>query len=172
MNITVISVGKIKEKYFTAAIDEYSKRLSRFAKLNIIEVGDEKIPDNASEKEELQIKDKEGESEKEMEQIKEKEGNKILAKLPQNSFVVTLCIEGKEHSSEELAKKIADISMTSSHITFIIGGSLGLSDTVKSKSALRLSFGKMTLPHQLMRVVLLEQIYRAFKINNNESYHK
>ena len=88
--------------------------------------------------------------------IKEKEGNKILAKLPQNSFVVTLCIEGKEHSSEELAKKIADISMTSSHITFIIGGSLGLSDTVKSKSALRLSFGKMTLPHQLMRVVLLE----------------
>ena len=154
MNITVISVGKIKEKYFTAAIDEYSKRLSRFAKLNIIEVADEKIPDNASEKE--------------MEQIKEKEGNKILAKLPQNSFVVTLCIEGKEHSSEELAKKIADISMTSSHITFIIG----LSDTVKSKSALRLSFGKMTLPHQLMRVVLLEQIYRAFKINNNESYHK
>jgi len=95
MNITVISVGKIKEKYFTAAIDEYSKRLSRFAKLNIIEVADEKIPDNASEKE--------------MEQIKEKEGNKILAKLPQNSFVVTLCIEGKEHSSEELAKKIADI---------------------------------------------------------------
>ena len=155
MNITVISVGKIKEKYFTAAIDEYSKRLSRFAKLNIIEVADEKIPDNASEKE--------------MEQIKEKEGNKILAKLPQNSFVVTLC---KEYSSEELAKKIADISMTSSHITFIIGGSLGLSDTVKSKSALRLSFGKMTLPHQLMRVVLLEQIYRAFKINNNESYHK
>ena len=93
MNITVISVGKIKEKYFTAAIDEYSKRLSRFAKLNIIEVADEKIPDNASEKE--------------MEQIKEKEGNKILAKLPQNSFVVTLCIEGKEHSSEELAKKIS-----------------------------------------------------------------
>ena len=154
MNITIISVGKIKEKYFTAAIDEYSKRLSRFAKLNIIEVADEKIPDNASEKE--------------MEQIKEKEGNKILAKLPQNSFVVTLCIEGKEHSSEELAKKIVDISMTSSHITFIIG----LSDTVKSKSALRLSFGKMTLPHQLIRVVLLEQIYRAFKINNNESYHK
>ena len=105
MNITVISVGKIKEKYFTAAIDEYSKRLSRFAKLNIIEVADEKIPDNASEKE--------------MEQIKEKEGNKILAKLPQNSFVVTLCIEGKEHSSEELAKKIADISMTSSHITSV-----------------------------------------------------
>lgn len=158
MNITVISVGKIKEKFFTAAIDEYAKRLSRFVKLNIIEVADEKIPDNASDKE--------------MEQIKDKEGEKILAKIPSGSFVVTLCIEGKELSSEELARKITDISMTSSSVTFIIGGSLGLSDTVKNKSSLRLSFGRMTLPHQLMRVVLLEQIYRAFKINNNESYHK
>lgn len=158
MNITVIGVGKIKEKYFTSAIEEYSKRLSRFVKLNIIEVADEKIPDNASEKEN--------------EQIKEKEGARILAKIPQNSFVATLCIEGTEFSSEELAKKIADISMTASSITFVIGGSLGLCDEVKSKSALRLSFGKMTLPHQLMRVVLLEQVYRAFKINNNESYHK
>lgn len=158
MNITVICVGKIKEKYFTAAIDEYSKRLSRFVKLNIIEVADEKIPDNASEKE--------------MNQIKEKEGSKILSKLPPNSFIITLCIEGKEFSSEELAKKIADVSMTSSSITFIIGGSLGLSDSVKAKSKLHLSFGRMTLPHQLMRVVLLEQIYRTFKINNNESYHK
>lgn len=158
MNITVIGVGKIKEKYFTSAIEEYSKRLSRFIKLNIIEVADEKIPDNASEKEN--------------EQIKEKEGARILAKIPQNSFVVTLCIEGTELSSEELAKKIADISMTASSITFIIGGSLGLCDTIKAQSKLRLSFGKMTLPHQLMRVVLLEQVYRAFKINNNESYHK
>lgn len=158
MNINIISVGKIKEKYFTAAIDEYVKRLSRFVKLNITEVQDEKIPDNASGKE--------------MELVKEKEGAKILAKLPQNSFVVTLCIEGKELSSEELAEKISDISMTSSNITFIIGGSLGLADAVKCKSNLRLSFGRMTLPHQLMRVVLLEQIYRAFKINNNESYHK
>ena len=158
MNINIISVGKIKEKYFTAAIDEYAKRLSRFVKLNITEVQDEKIPDNASGKE--------------MELIKEKEGAKILAKLPQNSFVVTLCIEGKELSSEELAEKISDISMTSSNITFIIGGSLGLADAVKCKSNLRLSFGRMTLPHQLMRVVLLEQIYRAFKINNHESYHK
>lgn len=158
MNINIISVGKIKEKYFTAAIDEYAKRLSRFVKLNITEVPDEKIPDNASGKE--------------MELVKEKEGAKILAKLPQNSFVVTLCIEGKELSSEELAEKISDISMTSSNITFIIGGSLGLADAVKCKSNLRLSFGRMTLPHQLMRVVLLEQIYRAFKINNNESYHK
>lgn len=148
MNITIISVGKIKEKYFTSAIEEYSKRLSRFVKLNIIEVPDEKIPDNASEKE--------------MNVIKKKEGEKILSRLPANSFVITLCIEGK----------MSDISMTASHITFIIGGSLGLCGTVKSKSQLRLSFGRMTLPHQLMRVVLLEQIYRTFKINNNESYHK
>ncbi len=158
MNITVIGVGKIKEKYFTAAIEEYAKRLSRFVKLNIIEVADEKIPENASEKEN--------------EAVKEKEGARILSKIPQSSFVVTLCIEGEEFSSEKLAKKIAGISMTASSITFIIGGSLGLADTVKETSNLRLSFGKMTLPHQLMRVVLLEQIYRAFKINNNETYHK
>ncbi len=158
MNINIISVGKIKEKYFTAAIEEYSKRLSRFVKLKISEVADEKIPENASKKE--------------IEIVKEKEGNKILGKLDENSFIITLCIEGKELSSEEIAKKITDISMSSSNITFIIGGSLGLSDTVKNKSRFRLSFGKITLPHQLMRVVLLEQIYRAFKINNNESYHK
>lgn len=158
MNITIIGVGKIKEKYFTAAIEEYSKRLSRFVKLHIIEIPDEKIPDNASEKE--------------MEQIKQKEGEKILEKIPANSFAITLCIEGKELSSTELAKKIADISMTSSSVTFIIGGSLGLCEEVKARSALRLSFGQMTLPHQLMRVVLLEQVYRAFKINNNENYHK
>lgn len=158
MNINIISVGKIKEKYFTAAIEEYSKRLSRFVKLIVTEIPDERIPDNASEKE--------------IEIIKEKEGRKILSKLNENSFVITLCIEGKELSSEELAQKITDISMSSSNITFIIGGSLGLSDAVKNKSQLRLSFGKITFPHQLMRVVLLEQIYRAFKINNNENYHK
>lgn len=158
MNINIIAVGKIKEKYFTAAIDEYSKRLSRFVKLNITEVADEKIPDRASDKE--------------IEQIKEKEGGKILAKIPQGSYVITLCIEGEELSSEELAEKVAAVSMTNSSVTFIIGGSLGLSDKAKSASQLRLSFGRMTLPHQLMRVVLLEQIYRAFKINNNESYHK
>ncbi|MCC8160184.1 MAG: 23S rRNA (pseudouridine(1915)-N(3))-methyltransferase RlmH [Oscillospiraceae bacterium] len=158
MTVNIISVGKIKEKFFTTAVEEYSKRLSRFAKINIIEVADEKIPDNASAKE--------------IERIKEKEGKKILSKLSQSSFVITLCIEGKELSSEELAEKIAAVSMTASNITFIIGGSLGLSDEVKAKSHFRLSFGKMTLPHQLMRVVLLEQIYRAFKINNNESYHK
>ncbi len=158
MNITVIGVGKIKEKYFTAAIEEYAKRLSRFVKLNIIEVADERIPENASEKEN--------------ETVKEKEGARILAKIPRNSFVVALCVEGEQLSSEKLAKKIADVSMSASGITFIIGGSSGLSDSVKAASNLRLSFGKMTFPHRLMRVVLLEQIYRAFKINNNETYHK
>ena len=158
MNINIICVGKIKEKYFSEAISEYSKRLSRFVKLNIIEVTDEKIPDNASEKE--------------MEAIKQKEGEKILSKLPPSSFTVTLCVEGKELSSLDLAKKIADISMISSNITFIIGGSLGLCDAVKSRSQLRLSFGHITFPHQLIRVVLLEQLYRVFKINNNETYHK
>lgn len=158
MNINVIAVGKIKEKYFTDAISEYTKRLSRFAKLMITEVADERIPDNASEKE--------------LEKIKNTEGDKILSKLPPSSFVIAMCIEGEEISSEGLADKIADISMVSGSITFIIGGSLGLCSSVKSVSNLRLSIGPITLPHQLMRVVLLEQIYRAFKINNNESYHK
>ncbi len=158
MKITVIGVGKIKEKYFTDAIKEYSKRLSRFTQLEIVEINDEKIPENASEKE--------------MEKIKEKEGKGILSKIKDGAYIVALCIEGKENSSEELAKKIEEISMQSSHIVFVIGGSLGLSDEVKNAASLRLSFGRMTLPHQLMRVVLLEQIYRAYKINNNESYHK
>ena len=158
INVTLIAVGKLKEKYLRDAVAEYFKRLGAFCKINIIEIDEEKVGDNPSKAQ--------------IDNVLEKEGQRIIKKIPKSSSVITLCIEGKEYSSEELAKKIADISMTSSHITFIIGGSLGLSDTVKSKSALRLSFGKMTLPHQLMRVVLLEQIYRAFKINNNESYHK
>lgn len=158
MNITVICVGKIKEKFFTDAINEYLKRLSRFAKTEIIEVKDEKIPDNASEKE--------------CEAILEKEGSAIISKIPKNSYVITLCIEGTEMSSPALADKIKYMSMEASHLTFIIGGSLGLWENVKKLSKLRLSFGKMTLPHQLMRVVLLEQIYRGFKILSNESYHK
>ncbi len=157
MNINIICVGKIKEKFFTAAIDEYAKRLSRFVKFNIIEIPDEKIPDNASFKEE--------------ERIKEKEGKAILAKI-RDSYVISLCIEGQEMPSEALAAKIEDISMRANAITFIIGGSLGLSDEVKARSDLRLSFGRITLPHQLMRVVLSEQIYRAFKIIHNETYHK
>lgn len=158
MKINLICVGKIKEKYFTDAISEYKKRISRFADLEIIELADEKIPDNASEKE--------------LEQIKTREGEKILSKIKSSSFVIALCIEGKELDSCAFAKQISDIQMLSNSITFIIGGSLGLSDDVKKCAKLKLSFGKMTLPHQLMRVVLTEQIYRAFKINNNESYHK
>lgn len=158
MNITVICVGKIKEKFFSDAIGEYLKRLSRFAKCEIIELRDEKIPDNASQKE--------------CEQILEKEGRAILAKIPKGSYVIPLCIEGEQLSSPAFADKIKYISMEASHIVFIIGGSLGLWDEVKKAARFKLSFGKMTLPHQLMRVVLLEQLYRCFKILANESYHK
>ena len=157
MNIDIIAVGKIKEKYFTQAVEEYQKRLSRFVKFTVTEVLDEKIPDNASEKEKLLIL--------------EKEGEKILSKI-KDGFVVALCIEGKQLGSEEIADFLEKTSMTSSRITFIIGGSLGLSDKVKQRAGLKLSFGKVTLPHQLMRVVLSEQIYRGFKILNNENYHK
>mgnify|MGYP004606598233 CR=1 FL=1 len=158
MNISIICVGKVKEKYFTAASDEYKKRLSRFTKLEIIEVPDEKIPDNASEKE--------------IENIKNKEGLAILSKLKNSGSVIALCIEGKELTSEQLAEQTERFLMNGSNLYFIIGGSLGLSDEVKKRADLKLSFGRMTLPHQLMRVVLIEQIYRAFKINHNESYHK
>lgn len=158
MNISVICVGKLKEDYLKSAISEYSKRLSRFANFEIIEVPDKKIPDNAGEKLE--------------EQILQKEGDMILSKIKNNSYVIAMCVEGKLISSEELADEIRNISMSTSNITFIIGGSLGLCETVKKRADKRISFGKITLPHQLMRVVLSEQIYRAFKINSNESYHK
>jgi 23S rRNA (pseudouridine1915-N3)-methyltransferase len=158
MKISIITVGKLKEKYFKDAVAEYAKRLSRFVSLSILEVPDEKIPDKASEKQE--------------ELIRKKEGDSILAQLKENSYKIALCIEGQQLPSEKLAKKIADISMQSSHITFIIGGSLGLSEEVKKQADYSLSFGAMTLPHQLMRVVLLEQIYRSYKINHNENYHK
>ncbi len=158
MKITVVCAGKIKEKYFTAAIDEYKKRLSRFASLEITEIPDEKIPQGASEKEEDAIKRREGEA--------------MLAKIKPGSYVIAMCIEGKELGSEGLAQKLEEVMLRTSHVTFVIGGSLGLSDEIKARADLNLSFGKITLPHQLMRVVLLEQIYRAFKINANESYHK
>lgn len=157
MNIDIITVGKIKESFFKSAIDEYSKRMSAFAHLNIIEVPDEKIPDNASEKE--------------CEKIKLTEGKKILSRI-KNGKVVALCIEGKLFSSEEIAGFIKQSANVTSRITFIIGGSLGLSDEVKKKADLMMSIGRITLPHQLMRVVLLEQVYRGFKINSNQSYHK
>ena len=159
MKITLITVGKIKEKYFTDAIAEYAKRLSRCCKLEIVEVADEKTPDGASESLENQIK--------------EKEGDRILAKIPDSAYVVALAIEGKQLDSEELADKMEKWNVNGvSHLVFIIGGSLGLTPTVLNRADFKLSFSKMTFPHQLMRVVLLEQIYRSFRIRNNEPYHK
>lgn len=157
MNIDLIAVGKIKEKYFTQAVEEYQKRLSRFVKFTITEIPDEKIPDNASKKI--------------VSGILQKEGKKILSKI-KDGFVCALCVEGKQLGSEEIADLFSKVSLSASRITFIIGGSLGLSDEVKKRADLKLSFGKVTLPHQLMRVVLSEQIYRGFKILNNETYHK
>lgn len=159
MNISIISVGKIKEKFLKAAIEEYSKRLSRYCKLDIIEVPDEKTPDNASAKEELMIK--------------EKEGISILKHIKENMLVVTLDLKGKMLSSEELSNFIKDSGLKgNSHLAFIIGGSLGLSNEVLKKADFSLCFSKMTFPHQLMRVILLEQIYRGFRIMNGEPYHK
>jgi 23S rRNA (pseudouridine1915-N3)-methyltransferase len=159
MNITIITVGKLKEKYLKAAIDEYAKRLSRYCKLDIIEVTDEKIPDNASEKEELQIKEKEGEG--------------ILKFIKDNMFVIALAIDGKQLSSEELATYIKDLGIKGDrNLAFVIGGSLGLSKTVLNRANYKLSFSKMTFPHQLMRVILLEQVYRGYRIINGEPYHK
>jgi len=159
MNISVISVGKIKEKYLKLGIDEFSKRLSKYSKLELIELDDEKCPENLSDKDMLIVKDK--------------EGKKILSKIKQNSYVVTLCIDGENLSSEELANKISKLGVNGkSHITFVIGGSLGLSDEVIKRADYKLSFSKMTFPHQLMKLILLEQIYRAFRINNGEPYHK
>ncbi|MCT4594303.1 MAG: 23S rRNA (pseudouridine(1915)-N(3))-methyltransferase RlmH [Anaeromicrobium sp.] len=159
MNITVISVGKIKEKFLKAAIDEYSKRLSRYCKLNIIEVPDEKTPDNASEKEE--------------EIIKEKEGELILKKIKDRSYVIALDLKGDHLTSEQFAKKFKDLSVGGkSDVTFIIGGSLGIGKEVLKRADYKLCFSKMTFPHQLFRVMLLEQVYRAYRINNGEPYHK
>lgn len=159
MKIEIVCVGKLKEKYLVQAIDEYSKRLSRYCKLNIIELADEKTPDNASEKEELQIKDKEGE--------------KILAQIKDTAYVITLDLGGKMVTSEGFAQMMASCGVQgNSHIVFVIGGSLGLSDKVLKRANDSLSFSKMTFPHQLFRVMLLEQIYRAYRINNGEPYHK
>ena len=159
MKITVLTVGKIKEKFYTAAIDEYSKRLSRYCKLNIIQVADEKTIENSTEKE--------------MDIIKAKEGERILKNIPDDAFVITLEINGKMLDSEELADKINKLGiMGESHIVFVIGGSLGLHKDVSKRENFKLSFSKMTFPHQLMRVILLEQIYRSYRIINNEPYHK
>ena len=159
MKITVVAAGKIKEKYFTGAIEEYAKRLSRYCKLELIEVADEKTPDGASEALELQIK--------------EKEGDRILQKIPDNAYVIALAIDGKMLDSEELAEQMERWNVSGiSHMVFVIGGSLGLAPAVMKRADYKLSFSKMTFPHQLMRVILLEQIYRSFRIRNHEPYHK
>lgn len=159
MNIKLLTVGKLKEKYLKDAVKEYLKRLSSYAKVEIIELTDEKEPENAS------LKD--------LEIIKNKEGKKILEKIKDRDFVFLLDVEGIQISSEDLAAKISDLSLKGeSNITFIIGGSNGVSEEVRNKAAFKLSFSKMTFPHQLMRVILLEQIYRGFKINKGEPYHK
>ena len=159
MKITLLTVGKIKEKYLKDAIAEYSKRLSKYCKLEITEVADEKTPDNASEVVENVIRDKEGE--------------RLLKYVKDDAFVITLEIKGKMMTSEELAEKIDTLGIRGvSHIMFIIGGSIGLGEDVIKRSDFALSFSKMTFPHQLMRVILLEQIYRSYRIISGEPYHK
>lgn len=159
MNIVIIAVGKLKEKYLKEGIDEYSKRLSRYCKLDIIEVADEKAPENISPKD--------------AEIVKSKEGEGINRHFKAGMFKIALCVDGKMASSEELAGTISNIGLKGiSNIAFVIGGSLGLSDDVVKGCDATLSFSKMTFPHQLMRLVLLEQIYRSFKIISGETYHK
>ncbi len=159
MKISIISIGSIKEKYLRDAINEYSKRLSKYTKIEFLSASDEPICDNPSQKE--------------IEIVKNKEGEKILKLIPQNSYKIALDLRGEMLSSEELASKISNVfSYNSSHISFIIGGSLGIAKKVIDTVDYKLCFSKMTFPHQLMQVILLEQIYRAFKINNNETYHK
>lgn len=159
MKITILTVGKIKEKFYTAAIEEYTKRLSRYCKLEILQVADEKTNESASETE--------------IELVKEKEGERLKKYISDDAYVITLEIKGKELDSEELADKIDKLGVTGvSHIVFIIGGSLGLHRSISDRANFKLSFSKMTFPHQLMRVILLEQIYRSYRIINNEPYHK
>lgn len=159
MNIEIICIGNLKEKYWKAAVEEYSTRLSSYGKLNIIEIRETPLPAKA------------GASEEQM--VLKTEGKAILNKIKERSYVIALDVKGKALSSEALAEKMEKLAVSGkSHISFIIGGSLGLSEEVLSKADLRLSFSEMTFPHQMMRVILLEQIYRAYKINNNETYHK
>lgn len=159
MKIKVVTVGKLKEKYLKDGTAEYSKRISRFAKFEMIELSDEKTPDKASESEN--------------QKILEIEGQRILSKIADRDFVIVLAIEGKTFFSEEFSKQLEETSIKGfSTLTFIIGGSLGLSSSVKNRANLSVSFGRLTLPHQLMRLVLVEQIYRAFTIQQGFPYHK
>lgn len=159
MKITILSVGKIKEKYWNMALDEYGKRLSRYCKLETVEVADEKTPDGASEALETQIR--------------QKEGKRLLDKIPGGAYVIALAIEGKMPDSVELSRKIERLGIHGiAHIVFIIGGSLGLDHEVLKRADEQISFSRMTFPHQMMRVILLEQIYRSYRIINGEPYHK
>lgn len=159
MDITIVSVGKLKEKYLKKGIEEYAKRLGAYTKFSVVEVPDEKAPENLSAAE--------------MEQVKQKEGERILSKIPVQAYVYALAIEGKERTSEQFSAEIEDLMVHGkSSIVFVIGGSLGLSRNVMQRSNTKISFGKMTYPHQLMRLILTEQIYRAFRIMRNEPYHK
>jgi 23S rRNA (pseudouridine1915-N3)-methyltransferase len=159
VNISIITVGKLKEKYLKQGINEYLKRLSAYAKVEVVELPDEKAPENLSEVE--------------MEQVKGKEGERILAKIPQDTHVIALAIEGKMKSSEQLADDLDKLATYGkSKIAFVIGGSLGLSSDMMKRANDTLSFSKMTFPHQLMRLILVEQIYRGFRINRGEPYHK
>ncbi|MCY7789379.1 23S rRNA (pseudouridine(1915)-N(3))-methyltransferase RlmH [Bacillus haynesii] len=159
MNISIVAIGKLKEKYLKQGIDEYIKRLSAYAKVDIIEMPDEKAPENLSEQD--------------MKIVKDKEGERILSKISPDAHVIALAIEGKMKSSEELADNMDRLATYGkSKVTFVIGGSLGLSDAVLKRADEKLSFSRMTFPHQLMRLILLEQVYRAFRINRGEPYHK
>ncbi|WML50388.1 23S rRNA (pseudouridine(1915)-N(3))-methyltransferase RlmH [Neobacillus sp. PS3-34] len=159
MNISIVTVGKLKEKYLKMGIEEYLKRLTAYAKVEVIEVADEKAPEELSEIE--------------MQQVKQKEGERILSKIASDAHVIALAINGKMQSSEELADTLDKLATYGkSKIAFVIGGSLGLSDEVLNRANEKLSFSKMTFPHQLMKLILVEQIYRAFRINRGEPYHK
>lgn len=158
LSINIICIGKIKEKFLKDAVAEYSKRLSKYCKLNIIELPDEKIPDKLNQSIENEIKSK--------------ECNNIINHIKKDSFIICLDLKGKEFSSEQFSKNIENISMQSSNITFIIGGSLGLTEKILTTCNQKICFSKMTFPHQLIRIFLLEQLFRAFKISNNETYHR
>lgn len=159
MKVTILCVGKIKEKFYRDAVEEYRKRLGRYCKLDVVETADERTPDGAGAALETQIKDK--------------EGNRLLSKIKDTDYVIALAIDGKMRDSVELAEHLEQLGIQGkSHLVFVIGGSLGLSEAVLRRADERLSFSKMTFPHQLMRVILLEQIYRSYRIRNGEPYHK
>lgn len=159
MNITIVSVGKLKEKYLKMGIDEYVKRLGGYAKMDLIEVPDEKAPEQLSDAE--------------MDIVKKKEGERILAKISADAYVIALAINGKMKTSEQMAADLESLmTYGKSKITFVIGGSLGLHEDVLKRADEQQSFGKMTLPHQLMKLVLVEQVYRSFRIMKGEPYHK